>query len=76
MAAVAVFRWHKYTSLNKVIPSEDLLGPQLECIQEFKVGAISKRQLLLTKRNEAVYGFVIVVNTGVCDKRINSIHLH
>ena len=65
-----------HRALFKVVPSEYLLGPQLEGIQQLQVRSICQGQLPFAKLHEAIHSLVVIPDTGVCDQIVDPVHLH
>jgi len=73
---MTVWIWLIYASFNKVIPSKNLFAPQLECVQQRKIGPISKSQFRFAIGDPSFNRLVVIVNTGIGNKVVNAIHLH
>ena len=63
-------------SLDKVIPSEDLLSPQLEAVQEMEISAIGQCQLALAIPDPALDRLVVIVDSRIGDELVDPVHLH
>src|ERR1700757_4077056 len=75
-SAVIIFSGNVDTSIDEVVPTEDLFSPEFEGRKQMKIAAISESKLVLTVEEEPFNRFVVVPDVWVRDERIDSVHLH
>jgi hypothetical protein len=74
--AVTVFVRLVHLSFDKVAPAKDLFGPKFERVEEMQVASVCKSELILAILDEAFYSFVVIVESGVFDEIVDTVHLH
>ena len=63
-------------SIDEVIPSENLLPPQLECVQQKQISTVGEGELVLAILDPSINGVWIIVHAGIGDKVVDAVHLH
>src|SRR5947209_5764297 len=76
VATMIVFTRNVHTSFNEKVPTKYLFRPKLERREEVQISSISKGQLSFTKADESFNCLIIVIDVGVSDERVDTIHLH
>src|SRR3954451_572114 len=75
MASVIIIGGDIDRSIYEVVPTEDLFGPQLEGEQEVEIATFRQGHLALTEAQKALHRLIIVIDVGVLDERVDSVHL-
>ena len=73
--ADSILIWDEDLAILEVVPAKELFGPELEAVEQMKVGSVGQRELVLAVSDKALYSLVIVVVFRVCDEGIDAIHL-
>ena len=73
---MTVFIGDIYTSFDEIVPSKDLLTPELEGVKQVEVGPIGQCHLLLREFDPTLHGLVIVIDSRIGNKIVDAVHLH